>query len=235
MDKEKDMEKKKTTFFCKRIGELQRLRGYSTNYVLENLLYDDGEPVINNQQVLDKYKSGARAPQNFEDAVKAFAKFYDVSTDYLLGADDIPNRQIQSVREFTGLSEDALRGLVELKNTYPDILAMVDAIVACASTEHVTLLYTLYQQIYEDYVDDKLKVKGSENYPIRMQQRGFFMQNFFQNLQYVVTAKLAPYFERNMLEDEERLEYRNSPEYIQSIIDFNEEMHTFLQDNSDSE
>ncbi len=139
-----DKQKKKTAFFCKRIGELQRLRGYSANFVMENLFFDDGEPVIKDRQVLDKYKSGDREPKHFEATVRAFAKFYGVTTDYLLGMDDTPNPQIKSVQEFTGLSDDAIKRLVELKDTYPDILAMVDAIFTGTAEEDITFFINLY-------------------------------------------------------------------------------------------
>lgn len=196
MDKPK---RKKVTFFPKRIKELQLLRKYSTNYVVENLLYDDGEPVINDRQILDNYKSGKRTPKYIEDTLKAFAKFYNVTTDYLLGADDVPNRQIKSVQEVTGLSEQAIRRLTQLKDEYPDVLAMIDAIIAGTEEDKDIADYiTLYNQIFEDYKEtsgDK-GVSGLAAEMRKVQKRFFLTQALYAHWQRIVTAKLAPTFEK---------------------------------------
>ena len=219
MDKAK---RKKVTFFPKRIKELQLLRGYSTNYVMENLFFDDGEPVINDRQVLDKYKSGQRAPQYFEDTLKAFAKFYDVSTDFLLGADDVPNRQIKSVQEVTGLSEDAIRRLTQLKDQCPDILAMVDAIIAGTEEDADIADYiTLYNQIFEDYKEttgDK-GVSGLAVEMYKIQKRFFLTQALYAHWQRVVTAKLAPKFDREIVLEEDHYQYEHSQEFFDTIPD----------------
>lgn len=219
MDKSK---RTKVTFFSKRIKELQHSCGYSTNYVMENLFYDDGEPVINDRQVLDKYKSGQRAPQYFEDTLKAFAKFYDVTTDYLLGLDDVPNRQIKSVQEITGLSEQAIRRLTQLKDQYPDILAMVDAIIAGTKEDADIADYiTLYNQIFEDYKDSKesdaaatsQKVPGLAVEMRKMQKRFFLTQALYAHWQRIVTAKLDPKFDKEHKAEKDRREFEHTQEY----------------------
>lgn len=227
-----DKQKKKTVFFCKRIGELQRLQGYSTNYVMENLFFDDGEPVIKDRQLLNKYKSGDREPQRFEDTVRAFAKFYDVTTDYLLGLDDTPNPQIKSVQDFTGLSDDAVKGLVVLKNTQPDVLAMVDALLTSAASEHITLLYNLYQQIYDDYQDIKEGVSDSAYDMTKMHIRFLLTQRFYEHLKYVVINKLTPRFDNQMLVDADWYEYRQSQEYFDTITNLSS---TSTPDDSSNE
>lgn len=241
MDKAK---RKKVTFFPKRIKELQLLRGYSTNYVMENLFFDDGEPIINDRQVLDKYKSGQRAPQYFEDTLKAFAKFYDVSTDFLLGADDVPNRQIKSVQEVTGLSEDAIRRLTQLKDQCPDILAMVDAIIAGTEEDADIADYiTLYNQIFEDYKEttgDK-GVSGLAVEMYKIQKRFFLTQALYAHWQRIVTAKLAPKFEREKKIEEDQREFEHTQEYFDAIHDIDTSRQTIINitltpvedDNSD--
>lgn len=223
-----DNQRKKNVYFGERIGELQRLRGYSTNYVMENLFFDDGEPVINDRQVLDKYKSGKRSPQHFEATVRAFAKFYDVTTDYLLGLDDVPNPQIKAVQDVTGLSTEAIRRLTQLKDQYPDILAMVDAIIAGTEEDKDIADYiTLYNQIFDDYKDsmkpDAAAKKGKDSKPSekgssddnqkevpglavemrKIQKRFFLTQALYAHWQRIVTAKLAPTFEKEKKIEEE--------------------------------
>jgi len=53
-----------------------------------------------------QYEKGTSKP-NYEDLVK-FAKYYNVSTDYLLGASDFENEKDISVRELTGLSAESI-------------------------------------------------------------------------------------------------------------------------------
>lgn len=228
MDKSK---RKKVTFFPKRIKELQLLRKYSTNYVVENLLYDDGEPVINDRQVLDKYKSGERAPQYIEDTLKAFAKFYNVTTDYLLGADDVPNRQIKSVQEVTGLSEDAIRRLTQLKDEYPDILAMIDAIIAGTEIHKDIADYiTLYNQIFEDYKEtsgDK-GVSGLAAEMRKVQKRFFLTQALYAHWQRIVTAKLAPTFEKEKKMEEDQREFEHTQKDFDAMRDIDASRQTII-------
>lgn len=232
-----DKPKKRGGIFAKRIGELQLLRGYTTNYVMENLFFDDGEPVINDRQVLDKYKSGERTPRYFEDTVKAFAKFYDVTADYLLGLNDTPNPQIKSVQEVTGLSAEAIKRLTQFKNEYPDILAMVDAIIAGTTAEDVADYITLYNQIYSDYRDSKRpdkEVKGLLSEMNTVQRRFFLTQALYNYWQRIVTAKLAPSFDKEMLMEADRSQYEHSQEFFNTIPDSDtpEQVITPVEDNN---
>ena len=222
----------KRTIFAERIEKLQLLNGYSSEYVLNNLLDDEGTPLINDQQTLSNYKSGKRKPQNFDKALKAFAKFYDVTTDYLLGLDDTPNPQIKSVQDFTDLSDDAVKGLVVLKNTQPDVLAMVDALLTSATSEHITLLFNLYQQIYDDYQDIKEGRNDSAYDMMKMQIRFLLTQRFYEHLKYIVIDKLAPRFDNQMLVDADWYEYRQSQEYLDTITNLSS---TFTPDDSNNE
>ena len=232
-----DNQRKKNVYFGERIGELQRLRGYSTNYVMENLFFDDGEPVINDRQVLDKYKSGKRSPQHFEATVRAFAKFYDVTTDYLLGLDDTPNPQIKAVQDVTGLSTEAIRRLTQLKDQYPDILAMVDAIIAGTAAEDIVDYITLYNQIYSDYRDSKQpdkEVKGLLSEMDTVQRRFFLTQTLYNYWQRIVTAKLAPSFDKEMLMEADRNQYEHSQEFFDTIPDSDPPEQAFTPAEEDS-
>lgn len=212
----------KRTVFAKRIEELQLLRGYSSEYVLEHLLGDSGMPLINDRQVLDSYKSGKRKPRDFDEALEAFAKFYGVTADYLLGLEDTPSHQVKAVQEVTGLSEDAVRRLMQFKAGYPHIMAMVDAIIAGVAEDDIAYYLNLYRQIYEDYMDIKLGVMDSAYDMMKMQQRFFRTQSLYNYWQSIVIAKLASQFDNEMLMEADRREYEQSQEYQEYLdsIDF---------------
>ena len=84
--------------FGERIGILQTEHNYTNQYVIDHLPPDkDGKPLINDTQTYMKYKSGERFIRGAEKAVTlitAFAKFYNVTTDYLLGNSNDRNPSI---------------------------------------------------------------------------------------------------------------------------------------------
>ena len=189
------------TVFAVRIEELQRQHNYTNEYVLEHLTDENDFPLISDLQVLNSYKSGKRRPRSFDEALKAFSRFYDVTTDYLLGLSDAPNPQIKSVQEATGLSECAVRRLVQFRDNSPELLAMLDAIIAGTSEEDTNSWFNLYQQIYNDYKDSKENSASTEIYTemMKMQKRVFFMQAVYDRWRRIVIAKLSEQFDRNIL------------------------------------
>lgn len=204
------------TVFAVRIEELQWQNNYTDAYVLEHLTDEKGIPIINDKQVLDSYKSGKRRPGNFDEALKAFSRFYDVTTDYLLGLSDTPNPQIKSVQEATGLSEGAVRRLVQFRDKSPQVLAMVDAIIAGTSEEDMSF-FNLYRQMYNDYKDSKANnvSTGIDAEMMKMQNRVFFMQAVYDRWRKSVIAKLSEQFDREILEEQD--EYEHSQEFFNQI------------------
>lgn len=84
-------------------------------------------------QAINQYKQGTSFPK-MENLIK-IAEFYNCSLDYLIGLSDVksPEADLQSVCEFTGLSETAVSVLhnnAEYKNKYgeTDSLAAFDTI-----------------------------------------------------------------------------------------------------------
>lgn len=215
--KEHDYEKTK---FAERITELQEKYGYSDQYVMDNIVNENNATLIENPQTYGSYKSGKRKnPRDFDDILKAFAKFYGVTTDYLLGLDNTPNPQVKSVQDATGLSESSVRKLMLFKDKYPDIMNMIDAIISGASGENATFYFSLYNQIYEDYKDSKSGVVDFANDMIKMQHRFLLTQSMYSYWQNIVTAALAPQFDKEMLLEQERINYEHSQEYIDGIPD----------------
>ena len=208
------------TEFAKHIVELQQKHGYSDQYVVDNIVNENNATLIGNVQTYGSYKSGKRKnPRDFDDVLKAFAKFYDVTTDYLLGIDETPKPQVKSVQDATGLSESSVRKLILFKNKYPDIMKMIDVIISGSSDEDITYYISLYNQIYNDYKDSKLEITDSDYDMNKMQHRFLLTQSMYSYWQNIVTAALAPQFDREILEKEDRTAYEHSQEFIDSIPD----------------
>lgn len=204
--------------FGKRISALQEKYGYTDQYVIDNIVNENNITLITDTQVYGSYKSGKRQyPRDLDVILKAFAKFYDVTTDYLLGIDDTPKPQVQSVQDATGLSESSVRKLMLFKDKYPDIMKMIDAIISGASGEDITFYISLYNQIYNDYKDSKSEVTNSVYDMDKMQHRFLLTQSMYSYWQNIVTAALAPHFNKEMLLEQERIDYEHSQEFIDKI------------------
>ena len=154
------MEKKyEMNVFGERIGILQTEHNYTNQYVIDHLPPDkDGKPLINDTQTYMKYKSGERFIRGAEKAVTlitAFAKFYNVTTDYLLGNSNDRNPSITNAQELTGLQYQSIQSLHTLKedNSFMavDSLRIIDCLLSncgyfMAFTHNVkTELYTVYK------------------------------------------------------------------------------------------
>lgn len=205
------------TDFAKRIVKLQIEHGYTDQYVVDNLVNENNATLIGNVQTYGSYKSGKRKPQDFDNYLKAFAKFYDVTTDYLLGIDDTSKPQVKSVQDATGLSESSVRKLILFKNKYPDIMKMIDVIISGSSDEDITYYISLYNQIYNDYKDSKLEITDSDYDMNKMQHRFLLTQSMYSYWQNIVTAALAPQFDKEILLEEKRINYEHSQEFIGEI------------------
>lgn len=208
------------TAFAKRIVELQEKHGYTDQYVVDNLVNENNATLIGNVQTYGSYKSGKRKPQDFDSHLKAFAKFYDVTTDYLLGIDDTPKPQVKSVQDATGLSESSVRKLMLFKDKYAEIMKMIDAIISGASDEDITFYINLYSQIYNDYKDSKSEITDSAYDMDKMQHRFLLSQSMYSYWQDIVTAKLAPQFDKEILAEKDRYEYEHSQEFREGIPDY---------------
>lgn len=210
------------TKFAIRIGELQKEYGYTDDYVINNVVNENGARIISDLQVLGSYKSGKRMPRDFYDVVKAFSKFYKVTTDYLIGKEDTKNHQIQHIKDVTGLSDAAIRKLMTLNiesSKYPGILEMIDAIISGTSAEDITYYINIYNQIYKDYKDSKAAVSNS-NYDIeKMQSRFLKTQSLYSYWQSIVTQKLATYFDKQIQMEQDQYDYEHSAAYINNMIE----------------
>lgn len=205
------------TMFAIRIGELQKEYGYTDEYVIQNIVDDMGNKLINDMQVLGSYKSGKRMPRDFYDVLKAFSKFYTVTTDYLIGTENTKNHQIKHISEVTGLSDTSIRKLIKFNNEaykYPGILDMIDAIISGTSDEDITYYLNIYTQIYKDYKDAKSAISDSSYDIGKMQHRFLLTQSLYSYWKDVVTSKLSARFDEEILTEQNGY----SEDFIDSII-----------------
>lgn len=208
------------TAFGRSISNLQKERGYTDDYVMEHVVDDFGNTLLNDVQTYGAYKSGKRkSPRDFPDILRAFSKFYGVTTDYLLELEPTPNHQVKAIQDVTGLSEQAARRLMSFHDHCPDILKMIDVLLSDSANEDVMFFISLYNQIYEDYKDMKSGDTSSFYNLAKMQHQFLQMQQMYNYISATVRAGLASTFDKQMLIEEDENNYYHSQEYIDTIPD----------------
>ena len=131
-----------STPFSRRICQLQEERGYTDQQVIDGVVDDNGNRLITGEQAYKTHKTARSQPNNFQDMLRGYARFYGVSIDYLLEMTDNPTPELGTVHEITGLSDVAVRHLTTLKDESPALLEMIDAIISAASDENIFSLYS---------------------------------------------------------------------------------------------
>lgn len=232
------------TAFAKRINELQLKYGYTDEEVL-NKLEQENCPIAN-VQTYASYKSGKRQPRDFDIMLAAFSRIYGVTAGYLIGTEDVPNPQIKSVQDATGLSETAAAALMRLKDGTVNLLPLTDTILSAMEGENVWLYSDIFQQMYRDY-SDSLKA-GCSKKPSDSEKTGT-AQDFFSEREHMnymrlhiitriyqlwyetMAAKMPWVFEAEREKEEARLEYACSPEGVADMIAGYEESERYLTEH----
>lgn len=207
------------TSFAKSISDLQIERGYTDDYVMEHIVNEFDAPLIENVQTYCSYKSGKRTPRDFSDMLIAFANFYNVTTDYLLGHEETPNHQVKAVQDVTGLSDKASRRLMSFHDNYPNLLQMIDVLLCESANEDIMFFLNLYNQIYEEYKDIKAGDISSSYDLEKIQQRFLRMQQMYNYISATVRGGMASTFDKQILIEEDENNYHHSQEYIDTIPD----------------
>ena len=101
--------------FDERLTELRKAKGISQKDCALELGMPDASKY-------NKWENGANRPDY--ETVCQLAKYFDVTTDYLLGASDCKKADNQTVHDITGLSEDAIE-ILKLINqmAFSDVLS----------------------------------------------------------------------------------------------------------------
>ena len=229
------------TPFSRRICQLQEEHGYTDQEVIEGVVDENRNPLITGEQAYKTHKTARSQPNNFQDMLRGYARFYDVSVDYLLEMTDSPTPEIGKVEEITGLGEQAVRRLTQLKDQYPDILAMVDAIIAGTEiNKDIADYITLYNQIFEDYKDsnpseneetsddNRIEVLGLAAEMRKVQNRFFLTQALYAHWQRIVTAKLAPTFEKEKKMEEDQRKFEHTQKDFDAMCDIDASRQTII-------
>ncbi len=199
-----------TTAFSRRIRQLQEAHGYTNEQVMEGIVDENQEPLIENNQTYDSYKSGKRKhPRRFIELILAFSRFYGVSSDYLLELDDFEKPQIKSVHDATGLSELAINNLFSFYKEYPSLNKMIDSLLSFSNENSIAFLLNLYNQILYDY-KDKINNNSSSIYDIdKMQERILRAQQTYYYISTIVQQNMSDYLDKDLAQMEDEMIFYN--------------------------
>lgn len=115
------------------------------------------------RSTINNWEQGAIQVKS-DDLIRISEKF-DVSSEYLLGFVDTPNRDrsIQTANVVTGLSADALFKLSDIKNRKPEFSALISAMIIDDNCEYfLSVIETLINQIGNDQELIELNISGKE-------------------------------------------------------------------------
>ncbi len=203
------------TAFARRICELQKQNNYTDQDVMNGVVDESGNTLINDAQVYGSYKSGKRKnPRDFPILLQAFAKFYDVTTDYLLELDDYPKPQIKSVHDATGLSVNAVKNLMAFHKDFPFLMKMIDTLLSSSKGEDIAFLVNLYNQILSDYKDNKDGNTTSSYDMEKIQQRILRTQQAYNYMSSIIQSNMAEYLDDEIAAREYENDYYHSEEFI---------------------
>lgn len=196
------------TPFCKRIVELQKQHNYTDQYIIDNVKDSHGIPVAGSLQVYATWKLGSRLPANLQEAILAFARFYDVSTDYLLKEDEPEKPIIGNIEEVTGLDPVAIRNLISFNDQYPDIIKMLSALLSFTDEKGILLWINFYHQLLKDYEHSKDNNREQLYNIEEMRLRIISTERLYNIIRDIVFEKLSDHFDAQI---EIAHEYDNAP------------------------
>ena len=187
-----------STPFSRRICQLQAEHEYKDQEVIEGVVDENGNRLITGEQAYDTHKRGRSQPNNLQDMLRGYARFYGVSVDYLLEMTDSPTPEIGKVEEITGLGAAAVKQLTVLKENSPELLEMIDAIISAASIEDI---FNLNRWVYRRYKDSKRPMPDVSRNTYQLEQD----RELCRFILSAVINRMAPSFDKEMLrEDAER-------------------------------
>lgn len=172
------------------------------------------------RQSIAQWKDGNTKPDIM--SLKKIAEFFDVSTDYLLGL--TPNAttdtELNAVCEYTGLSENAVNSLVELKELkYSKSRAYID-LLSCIISD-ANLKY--FMGVLEGYITPERELFDAHFAMSRAQIDAkdlsiYVASNELRN----IMERIAPVFLSNYLTTDQLLEIRMRELFAEKGIEYPE-------------
>ncbi len=155
-----------THIFAQRINELREERGLSQGKLADELGISRG--------ALSYYESAQRTA-DISMLVK-FAKYFDVTADYLLGLSDNRTSKTAGIGEATGLSDEAIKKLQDIKNgkNPKKNMKICNSFISSAQFEglihEMAAFFTITNECgqtithYIDYLQERIEEQKKENY-----------------------------------------------------------------------
>ena len=119
MPRKKDLPyKTERDIFATRLRELMKERGTNQTKLSAQILEEQGQ--VMQRQTISQYMNGQSKPDT--ERLTLLCRALDISADYLLGLSEVQsfNVDIKAVCKYTGLSEKAVKAIVDL-NEYADL------------------------------------------------------------------------------------------------------------------
>lgn len=170
------MEKKECSKFGDKLKELRK-REKMTQSDLSNKLNI-------NRVTITKYETGERTPTT--DDIISLAKYFNVSTDYLLGITDnaTTDTDLQAVCNYTGLYEKTVEKIQFLKSrgkisalndiiNTPDFLSLIDEVMNYNKAVYKIIAY--YSKPHNFTNEDKNNIKTAKQY---LENQGYIIKPF---------------------------------------------------------
>lgn len=140
-------------FFNKRLEDLKEREHYTIHDILDKLVDSEGVPYFESDQAYRTFRDGKRQPEFLIEKLVAIADLYGVTIDHLLKEDEPETPEIRPIMESTGLSDDSVKALLELKSRYPEIMEIINGIISCLNPDNIEFINVInfYNMIVNDY------------------------------------------------------------------------------------
>lgn len=185
--------------FGNRIEELRKKQNKTQDYIVKNIVNENGFPVISSLSAYRKLIAGDRkSPRNFDEILAALANYYNVTTDYLLGLEKVP-RHAASINESTGLSNESAKILMDYKKDNPEIIKMMDALIS-GSSSGKPVPDALFEQFFNDYA--ALKRNAAE---LESKEHDALILEMYSSFRKTAFEKLSHEFEKLLRESDQRM------------------------------
>lgn len=123
----------------------QKIKNYTQEQFMTDFEAKTGISLYRSK--LSKYLDGTTCPP--ETTLYAFADFFHVSIDYLIGNTDIKNPTTASISEILNLTETATNTLITCGKN-PTVTAVLNALLSNEDTAQYMFM-NLYEQAYQSY------------------------------------------------------------------------------------